>query len=353
MFILDSGFSRNTSIIIYIPLFIGIGIAAFFLVVNILLKILRTSTSKKTNNPDRLTTFNDIKNIAKELNLNNDEKDFLWDICKNQNVKNFNCYMKNQSQVDDLFKNTVKTLTNETQKALLYSIRNKIEQDKHNTVLISSTKNIQIGQKITYIDENHDQYPSEVIDSGQDGLVLIVPKNIYGDELRPAPLSKITLSFETKNYIAYRLITRVVRYQQRNISELVVSHTNNLEILHRRNQRRIPYDPQCLFAAVKVSTGGNGKSPNVNYEPLEHRYEGKLIDISSEGCSIQTNLAVKKQQYIYIEFKLDDSSNDSVFGLIVETTQNSQTKVHTLHINFVRMKLETRNKIYKLVYEYM
>ena len=41
----------------------------------------------------------------------------------------------------------------------------------------------------------------------------------------------------------------------------------------------------------------------------------------------------------------DDSSTDSLYGLIVETTQNTQTKLNTLHVHFVRMKLETRNKL--------
>lgn len=353
MFILEAGFSRNTSIIIYIPLFIGMGIAAFFLIANIFLKTARNSAKKKASDPHRLSTYNDVKFITKDLLLTNDEKELLWEICKIHKVPNIIAFMKNQTLLDELFKTVFLSASDEQKKALLFSIRNKIEQDKHNTTLISSTKNIQIGQKITYIDENHDQYASEVLDNVPDGLVLVVPKNIYGDELRPKPLSKITLSFETKNYIAYRLLTRVVRYQQRVYSELVVSHTNNLEILHRRNQRRIPYNPVCVFSAVKVTTGGKGKSPSVEYTPLDHRYEGKLLDISSEGCSIQTNLAVKKQQYIYIEFKLDDSSTDSVYGLIVETTKSTQTNLNTLHVHFVRMKLETRNKIYRLVYEYM
>lgn len=352
MFILDAGFSRNYSIIIYIPLFIGIGIGLFFLVANILFKIAKNSFQKKTAISNRLTTLSDIKFVAKYLQLTNEEKDFLWDICKHHKVKNFVVFMKNQIQVDELFKTVFKSLTDEYKKSLLFSIRNKIEQDRHNSALISSTKNIQIGQKIMYIDANHDHFSSEVIDNLPDGLILVVPKNIFGDELRPEPLSKITLSFEAKNNVAYRLLTRVVRYQQRAQSELVVSHTNNLEILHRRNQKRIPYSPICEFAAVKVSTGGKGKDPSVVYTPLEHRYEGKLLDISSEGCSIQTNLAIKKQQYIYIELKLDDSSTDSMIGLIVETTQNTQTKLTILHVNFVRMKMETRNKIYRLVYEF-
>ncbi len=353
MFILDAGFSRNYSIIIYVPLFLGIGVAVFFLIVNIILKTVRNSTMKKNSDPLRPTTVSDIRFAAKELNLTGEERDFLWNICKTNKVANFLSCMKNPVQLDELFKTVFSKTSTEDNKALLFSIRNKIDQDKRNTALISSTKNIPTGQKMTYIDENHDQYPSEVIDNVPDGLVLIVPKNLYGDELRPAPLSKITLSFEIKDNTAYRLTTRVVRYQQRIHSELVVSHTNNLEILHRRNQRRVPYNPVCVFAAVKVTTGGKGKDPAVEYVPLEHRYEGKLVDISSEGCSIQTNLAIKKQQYIYIEFKLDDSSTDSVFGMIVDTIVNSQTKLNTLHIHFVRMKLETRNKIYTLVYEYL
>ena len=131
MFILDSGFSRNTSIFIYIPLFIGMGVAAFFLFANIFLKIVRNRNKKQVSNPNRPTTYADIKFIAKDLLLTNDEREFLWEICRQHKVNNFIAYMKNQIQLDELFKTVFNSSSDEQKKSLLFSIRNKIEQDKH------------------------------------------------------------------------------------------------------------------------------------------------------------------------------------------------------------------------------
>lgn len=352
MFLLDIGFSRNYSPIIYIPLFIALGIGLVFFIINLLLKLVQKNFQKSLHNPDRPTTSRDIIYISQILKLTQKERNTLLEICKKKVCPNLLLLMRNQSKIDELFKEIINTTKDEKQKALLYSIRTKIEQDPQNTSFISSTTNIIEGQEMLYRDENLDHHPTKVLKNLKEGLVLKSPQNIFGDFIKPKPLTKVSFSFETKNLIAYTFQTRVVRYQNENESEMLISHTNNLETLVRRNQKRVPYAPQCVFSAVKVSSGGTGKNPKINYEALIKKHQGSLIDISANGCSLQTNIPISKGQYIYIEFRLDMESIEKVFGSIVHTTTNKQTKQTILHIEFKKISLETRNKIYKIVYDY-
>ena len=352
MILLDMGFTRNYSLVIYIPLLIAGGIALAFFLINIIIRIFQSSFHKKVNDPNRPTTVQDINYVTQILHLTNEEKNFLQELCKDNKCPNFIMFMRNQAKIDALFKTIIHTIEDERKKAILYSIRTKIEQDPQNTSFITSTKNILEGQRLMYNDENVEHHPSTVLKNTKEGLIVQVPKNIYGDEIKPKPLSKINFSFETKNLIAYTFQTRIVRYQNTQENEMVISHTNNLEVLVRRNQKRIPYKPQCVFSAVKVSSGGLGKNPKVSYEALPKKHEGTLMDISANGCSLQTNMPISKGQYIYIEFRMDAEAIEKAFGKIVNAT-TTQTKLTILHIEFVKISLETRNKIYKKVYDYV
>jgi hypothetical protein len=49
---------------------------------------------------------------------------------------------------------------------------------------------------------------------------------------------------------------------------------------------------------------------------------------------------------------MDANAIEKTFGKIVNTT-TTQTKLTILHIEFVKISLETRNKIYKKVYDYV
>lgn len=352
MILLDMNFSRNYSLIIYIPLFIATAIGLGFFIINVIIRNLQNRYHQSLLNPNRPTTQRDIHYLGEILKLTAIEKNTLYDVCKENKCPNFAMLMRNQKNIDELFKSIINKTLDEKKKSILYSIRSKIEQDPNNTSFISSTTNIKEGQKLRYYDEFLDQHQTEVLKNNKEGLVLRVPKNIFGDDIRPTPLSKINFSFETKNLIAYTFQTRLIRYQDGVENEMVVSHTNNLEVLIRRNQKRIVYNPLCTFSAVKVVSGGLGKNPKISYEALSKKYQGSLIDISANGCSMQTHMPISKGQFIYIEFRVDAESIENAYGKIVNTTTNTQTKQTNLHIEFVKISLESRNKIFKLVYNY-
>ena len=79
MILLDMGFTRNYSLVVYIPLLIAGGIALAFFLINTIIRIFQSSFHKKVNDPNRPTTAQDINYVAQILHLTNEEKTF----CKN------------------------------------------------------------------------------------------------------------------------------------------------------------------------------------------------------------------------------------------------------------------------------
>jgi hypothetical protein len=199
---------------------------------------------------------------------------------------------------------------------------------------------------------NEDRYDTSVIENTNEGLILLAPKNILGDEINIPTLIKVNLLFSMTNNVAYNMPTRIMRYQTRNLREIVVTHSNNIAILHRRNFTRMPFNTECIFSAVQVITGGDKKEVQVEYKPLEKKHNGKISDISAEGCCLETELPIRPNQYIYIEVEIAEDKISKIFGKIVAVEINSSTNKHILHIKFVKIDKTTRNSIYSLIYNY-
>lgn len=351
-FLQSSPIEARSNPIVYVSLIVALIAISIFLVINIIYKIRIAKKKRELNNPDRATTKNDINYIAKVLNLTLEEKEILWTISQKNNIKNLWLQLKNNEVIDSIFKSEFSKLTKEEDISTLFSIRNKIDFYSSINSAINSTKTLPEGLILTYILEN-DRYTCKIIANTEEGLVLSVPKDVLGNEIKPQTLTKIMLSFITANKLAYNLRTRIIRYQTRNESEVIVTHTSDIQILHRRNQKRIPFNPRCIFSAVQVITGGQGKSTTIDYKPLEKKHNGTMVDISSDGCCIQTELPIKIQQYIYIEVEIEKTKTDFLTGLIVESEYISSKNNYILHIQFVRISTETKNRIYSLVYDYI
>ena len=245
--------------IAYIALFIIItaGIIIFF--ANFFVKYLEKKKKQDLQNPNRKTTKKDISLIGDLLNLSANEKNFLWDLCQKYSVKNFYAELKNNEFIDSIFKkefNSIKTDENLT--SILFSIRNKIDLNKNSSMVLNSSTVIPVNLQITLI-VNENRYETTLIENTKEGLILSVPKDILGNEITIPTLTKISLIFSLTNHVAYEMPSRIIRYQTRVLKEILVSHSNNIAILHRRNFTRLPFDTDCIFSAVQVITGGQKK----------------------------------------------------------------------------------------------
>ena len=338
--------------IAYIAIFLVALLGGIFFVTNIYLSYLKKKKKEHLLDPNRNTTKKDIQTIGEILKLTNEEKDFLWNICEKQSVKNLFIELKNLKFIDSLFKKEFEnSKQDENFCAILFSIRNKIDVYRNSGMTLNSSKLIPANQKMTLM-YNEDRYDTSVVENTNEGLILLVPKNIFGDEINIPTLSKIYLLFSMTNNVAYNMPTRIMRYQTRNLKEIVVTHSNNIEILHRRNFTRLSFNTECIFSAVQVTTGGDKKDVQVEYKPLEKKHTGIISDISAEGCCLETELPIKANQFIYIEVEISEEQTSKIFGKIVAVEVNNSTNKHILHINFVKIDKNTKNSIFKLVYNY-
>ncbi len=341
-------------------------IAAIISVVVVILNFIIRAILKNKTNTERLaskiTTSATIAHLEQIYGLTNPEKAFLWQLCKGQRIPNLEYHLRFDQFSDDFFNSRYYDIqsqvapdnTIQEQLSLLFSIRQKCENVRKNQYNITTTTSIPDESVLIYIDETKEQYQITLISQTKDEMVLSIPRDIFNNQIRPKELSKITIMYQTKMNTAYIGYVRVIRYQNiTGAGEMVVSHCNNLTRYQRRQFKRVPMNNNCHFSAVKVSASGPGKTANITYTPMERKYPAQLMELSAGGCSIQTPMNIKQQQYIHLSLKIDSLEEDEVTGLIVATDPMKDNRAFTLHIVFLKVSRKTRNKIFSKVYGFL
>lgn len=300
--------------------------------------------------------------ITKLYEFNSEEYAFLKKMCTAQKIPNLEYAFHFDVPSDQFFITKFNEITNQTNKkddtiqkelSLLFSIKQKVDNSRKTLSNLTSTAAIPVGDSISYFSDTKEQFETKILDNTKNELILSIPKDIFGNPIRPPALSKISLLYQTKAGSAYLSDVRIIRYQNTTgAGEMVTSHCNNMQSYQKRQFKRVSMKIPCLFSAVKITTGGSGLKAHIDYSPMERKYTGQLLEISAGGCSIMTNMNIREKQYIYAELNIDGEQPDSIIGLIVNTTPITDRRQYVLHILFVRITNKIRNKIFARVYEY-
>lgn len=305
---------------------------------------------------NRPLTQKDVKNIAVQCKLTREEAELLWKICYENQATNILILTKDKEMFDDLLKSEfyeLKTVGDEKKISVLFSLRKKLFTSFVDQFTVKSTK--MIGDHTNFVFTAHQgtHYNLAYPEKTADGLYFYMPEQLLLGDDRPDQLQKIGLSFIAKDGTAYKLETRVMRYQKDKTGKtmMVCAHTDRLEPLAKRSSDRIDMELNIQFAAVKAINHGTEKKPDMEYKINERRYPGTLLDISAGGCRLVTKLPIKPNQHIYIEGMFNQLEVDHAIGLILRNTRRKDGLI-ILHIKFVSIDLPVVNRILALAYNY-
>ena len=341
-------------------------IGVIIIAVMLLIYLIYRSLTKKRNTPEWIEaqkkkpiSSRDLKQATKDLNLTKDEKDLLWEIGHKYTENNILYIVQDVDGFNDIFRQRYQdflaTNAPARQISLLFVLKDKMEKFYRQEVIITSTKNLEAGQTLQFADKAGIHCNATIAENRlKEGLILSIPDNLAKGQNRPDALSRVTFTFTSKNGITYALTSRVVRYQQNNKREveMIISHTNDVKQLSRRQTDRVELNKECNFAAVKVSSD-SVKKTEVTYTPLQTSYIGLLKDISSDGCSLQAALPIREGQYIHISFSLPKKDDNVIVGIIIRTDKADSPGKFLLHIQFVKVETETKNIILAMVNKFI
>lgn len=338
-------------------IFLGIAVlVAIVFFISQAIKHHRESPEYLRKQKERPIKYNDIISVAKICSFTHNETNLMWQICESKQQKNALLLEKKQEEFEYLLKNEYYELKDngaEDEISVLFSMRKKILTSFIPHIIIKHSKAIDSGITFVYTAAKGIHYNLEYKEKTEDGLYLEIPTSLANGDEKPEAMRKIDLNFISKDGTAYKINTRVIRYQKNKFGEdfMVCAHSDNIMLLAKRTSDRVYMDSKVQFAAVKTETTGSGRKQKTIYTPLENRYDGKLIDISAGGCRIVSKLPIKSKQKIYIEGMFNNMEIDHAIGTITRTTKRKDGLI-VLHIKFVEITQAVVNKILAMACHY-
>lgn len=307
---------------------------------------------KEMNRP---TKKSDINKIAELANLNKDDISILWDVCQFTKCNNVFYLLTTNAEVNELFKNAYYAMKEhkfftDIKMNLFFECLYKLEMYVAQTKKIYSTTMIPAQSIIFYISEEGEQYPFTVVKNSKDFFIAEIPEFMAKSEHKPEKLVRNRFTFKTIDGLSYNLVTRIIRYEDtpENKHYIILSHTDQLECQSQRHFKRDFFQEDCQFARIHIHP--EAEDPAKRYLISENKHAGKITNISAGGCCIQTELPVKENQSIVVTLP-SKGLTEQMPGIIKRTRKLPNGKF-ALHIQFSNISIQTKNKIYALVYKY-
>ncbi len=311
---------------------------------------------------ERLTTQKDVKKFTEVNRLTPEMSSMLWTICKTLKLPNINYLIKVPETVAEKFREYYFLMKDHGATAeeidLFFNLNFTLEKISAATKTLLSTKQFPLESIVFYLTHESEQCPFYVKANTADFISLEIPKFMYENpNLKPPLLERLRFITKAQNGMTYHFTSRAMRYQTNPDGKvmLIVKHSEDLANQAHRNSKREFLDTECLFSpAHLVHTLENEKKKNHNKEedfvvrPKE--YEGRLTNISSGGCCIKTNLPIKEKQYLSVIVPSLEL-HEHIIGIIRKTRKLIDNS-YNLHIQFLKISLESKNRINSYAFKY-
>ena len=321
----------------------------------------KSLSQKKTHENKCAVDKHDLKRVSGKLSLSDECFEFILHYCKLYQIKKVPLISDTEYCIDTVFKqiyagisNDIKNLSIseiEAKKHTLFMIIMKIEAAKRSFTVLTSTVSLTEGMPISYITNSDNYIASKIIENNKFGLFLEAGYSRDGNLSKPKTLSPIQLYFELSGGIAYRIDTRLIRYQYRaGKTELVVMHSKDVHFSQKRKYRRKDVQLKIVFQALTV--GENEKTGKKVFTVNERKYLGDIINISAGGCRLCVKKPIRAGQYMQISSILSTGKTISASAIIMNSKKNLYGSGYILNTRFVRMDKMSQNAIFEFIYDY-
>ncbi len=311
---------------------------------------------------ERISTQKDVKKFTEDNRLTPEMSALLWDICKTMKLPNINYLIKQPEVVAENLKQYYYKIKQQNISPedlnIFFELDFTLEKISAATKGLLSTKQLHLESVVFYLTQDSEQFPFYVKANTNDFLALEIPKFMYDNpRLKPPVLERLRFITKTQNGMTYHFTSRAMRYQTDPDGKikLIVKHSEDLVNQAHRNSKREFLDTECLFSpAHLVHTLENEKKKKHNSEEdfvvREKEYEGRITNISSGGCCIKTNLPIKEKQYLSLRVPSLEL-HEHMIGIIRKTRKLIDNS-YNLHIQFLKISLESKNRINSYAFKY-
>ena len=241
----------------------------------------------------------------------------------------------------------------EQRKLALYRIKQHIDRNFADTNRLSNTKQLRLGQHITFQQENGNRFPSVITANLKEFYCAQVPINFGGEQVKWKKGSKIKLYIWGVDGEEMVFESKVLGYTTvKKISSVMLQHTTRISRAMQRKYKRRQIKGPCTVYPVRIIEKKNGKKTTRQAVVVNNQVRlGSMIDVSAGGCALSTSKPLPRGELIKIIFEPRRGTQVVAYGKIVDTRMVTRTKT-TLHIMFTRASSKNLNRIYQYIYDF-
>jgi hypothetical protein len=292
-----------------------------------------------------------LHRLTSSWGLNREQVRMLDYVMRSGGVSDPERFLNSPSLLDKHFKRAYKlierTSANEEELnerlAVLFATRNIIDANARGAIATSSRQIAEKTPAVLTIDNSN--YPTQVISSRGDTLVIEKPKRSAGSPLYLQKGKKANLALSPDASKAYAVETQIIGTTDTPYGPaLQLAHSKQIKKLFNRSFRRRQKTIETGFYFVQVDS----KTKKMTVD--KRRYTGNIQDISVGGCSMKVSIQVNTGQRLKLEFIDND---DSIVAALGEVLRISRSGIGTIiHIKFLKVPRRSLNSINAMVYDY-
>ncbi len=241
----------------------------------------------------------------------------------------------------------------EQRKLEIYRIKQKIDRIFADTNRMATTRQLRLGQNITFQQENGNRFTSVITANLKEFYCAQVPINYGGEQVKWRKGNKIKLFIWGVDGEEMVFESKVIGYTNvKRISSVMLGHTSRVNRAIMRKYRRRPIKGNCSFYPVRIVERGVGRKATRQAVVVTNQGRlGQMIDISVGGCAMACNKPLPRGELIKLTFEPQRGNPVVAFGKIVDSRAISRSRT-TLHVMFTRASSKNLNKINEYVYDF-
>jgi c-di-GMP-binding flagellar brake protein YcgR len=338
-------------IVILIAVVVVIGLALFI--------ASRRTTSSRSGKGRRSSTssgWHSFYQIAKARGLGKQETELLRRLAQNCRLTKSSQVLTSMTVLDSCIQREIRRLSlnevkGESKDDLInkyYRLRNRVARTRSASG-ITTTQAIPVGSQVRVMVQNDGSFNVKVNRNDDKFLGISIPilppgKIVAWDKKR------VKVSYWRENDAAYVFITKVDDViVTEEIQTICLRHTDRVTRVQKRLYPRKSVRLPVLFSRVRVIEEGGRKKAVVDRKDT---HWGTIIDISVGGSSIETTIPFNKNNYLKVEFELQEDNKVVAFGKVKRIEQHRAKKTWIMHIQFTKIDKRHKNEIFAVLYDY-
>ncbi|MDR0451255.1 MAG: PilZ domain-containing protein [Treponema sp.] len=341
--------------------FFGVGLGAVIVIFTVMNLVKNKSKSPvfskgtvAVSKPHRRYSRSSIREVARNIGLDNAQKKMLDFVMRNDNVSDPDYSLRTPELLDRHFRRAYRAIQRSAKQeddiqeklSVFYSVRNILETVTEGNNITSTRQIADKTDAILIV--NGKDYPVKVVSARGNTLLVEHPTTALGSLVPLAQDGKVTLSFFSKSSKGFSVESRVAGFLDKAEGPRVqLFHSTMISGSSKRRFRRRHINVPSNFYFVHLERAGSRNETKMVVD--KRKLSGSIKDISIGGCSILTKVSIPSGTRLKIDFS-QGRSTVVALGQVLRTNRSGLSTI--MHIKFLKISRKSLNAINTLVFEY-